>query len=318
MKKIFLLTALAVLLGVANAAAQQIAVVSEDGETTVYQTLPQAIDGAEPGSVIYLPGGGFPISDEMKITKRLTIIGIGHRSDNDNVDGITTISGSLGFYEGSSGSAVMGCYITGNVIIMSVSNVLIKCCNLNRVDVNNSSSIGTNISQNYIRNRCDINASCRFNNNICRSVYGINGGTIENNIFASKIIFPSGGYYGYVLECNNSYVSNNIFIETAVNGSSNTWSNNLSTVNLGDNPINIGNVDWNDVFVNFNGAAVNPMSDFHFKEAYQQYSDIGIYGGSGFNDHQTAPVPYIVAKRIAEETDAAGQLKIQVRVKAGE
>ena len=45
---------------------------------------------------------------------------------------------------------------------------------------------------------------------------------------------------------------------------------------------------------------------------------VGVYSGDVDFDKQMAPVPYIVAKRIAEETDAAGQLKIQVRVKAGE
>ena len=59
MKKIFLLTALAVLLGMATATAQQIAVVSAGGETTICQTLQTAIEIASPGSVIYLPGGGF-------------------------------------------------------------------------------------------------------------------------------------------------------------------------------------------------------------------------------------------------------------------
>ena len=79
--------------------AQQISVVSPGGATTLYRTFQQAIEGADPGSVIYLPGGGFPISDDVKITKKLTIIGIGHCVKGDNVDGVTTISGNLFFNE---------------------------------------------------------------------------------------------------------------------------------------------------------------------------------------------------------------------------
>jgi len=45
---------------------------------------------------------------------------------------------------------------------------------------------------------------------------------------------------------------------------------------------------------------------------------VGIYSGTGFNDDQLAPVPYIIGKRIPEQTDASGQLLIQIRVKAGE
>ena len=130
MKKRLILAAMAAIMTMTVTIAQQIAVVSEGDETTVYQTLQAAIEGARPGSVIYLPGGGFSISDEVKITKRLTIIGIGHNPNNDNVDGATTISGNLFFNEGSSSSAVMGCYITGNICIghdnAAVNDILIR------------------------------------------------------------------------------------------------------------------------------------------------------------------------------------------------
>ena len=337
MKKIFLLTALAVLLGMATATAQQIAVVAEDGETTICQTLQTAIEIASPGSVIYLPGGGFNLSDDVKITKRLTIIGIGHKSNNDNVDGITTISGNLWFNEGSSGSAVMGCYITGDVNIgdgdASVNNVLIKCCNLNSVQVRNNTCSNTQVNQNYIRSHSFFRGgSSKLSNNIMFTLQGLNGGSILNNIVTGYR--RVGDYNEYAVEADNSLISYNIVFFKVwhsgwtgnVAGANIRGSNNQGTSNIvygassdwGDNPINLTDSDWNDVFVNYNGGAINPMTDFHFTEAYQQYSYVGIYGGSGFNDHQTAPVPYIVAKRIAEETDAAGQLKIQVRVKAGD
>lgn len=311
MKKIFILTALAVLLGVASATAQLIAVVFENGETNVYQTLPQAIEGAGDGSVIYLPGGGFPLPDSVKITKKIIIIGIGHRSNNDNVDGTTTIAGNLFFNEGSSGSAVMGCYITGNVNIgdggTTVNDIMMRYCNLNNVIVNNNTCLGTTINQNYIRGNCQFNNSkANVTNNIMYRFYNLVNGIVKNNI-----IITGGG------DSNNCIINNNIFVKNTIGGN-NLVSNNMSKADYGDNFINIGDVDWNDVFMNYNGGAINPMSDFHFKEAYQQYSDIGIYGGSGFNDHQTAPVPYTFAKRIDDQTDAAGNLKIQVRIKNGE
>ena len=335
MKKIFILTALAVLLGVASASAQRIAVVNEGGETNVYQNLSAAINGADPGSIIYLPGGGFPLPDSVKINKKLTIIGIGHKSTNDNVDGYTTIAGNVFFNEGSSGSAIMGCLISGDVNIgegdAAVSNVLVKYCNLNSVIVYNANCQDTHINQNYIRSHSFFNGgSGNISNNILYSLQGVNGGTVLNNIVTGYR--RVGDYNEYAVEVDNSIVSYNIVFFRAWSGAHGGGGNcirgynsqgttnivNGVSGNWGDNPINFTNVDWNEVFVNYNGGAINPMSDFHFKEAYQQYSDIGIYGGTGFNDHQTAPVPYIVAKRIAEETDAAGQLKIQVRVKSGE
>ena len=74
--------------------------------------------------------------------------------------------------------------------------------------------------------------------------------------------------------------------------------------------------DWSEVFVNNRG--ITPYSDLHFKEAYKQYSDKGIYGGTGFSDSALPPVPYIVSKSIPQQTDASGKLRIRVAVKAGE
>ena len=86
-----------------------------------------------------------------------------------------------------------------------------------------------------------------------------------------------------------------------------------------DEPINIGNDSWNDVFDYYNGGAISPVSSFHFKGDYAQYEhQVGIYAGDSFNEDQLAPVPYIVSKSIPQQTDAAGKLNIKIRVKAGE
>ena len=189
-KRFFILLAVAIM-AISSAMAQRISVVSETGSTNVYRTLQDAIENADPGSTIYLPGGGFSIADSVKITKRLSIIGIGHKSDNENADGSTIISGNLWFNENSSGSAVMACYITGNVNIGEnnavVHDVTIKFCNLNSVQVKNSTCQETVVSQNYIRNSSlfgETNATIL--NNVIHSVGNVNGGTISHNIFLNR------------------------------------------------------------------------------------------------------------------------------------
>ena len=90
---------------------------------------------------------------------------------------------------------------------------------------------------------------------------------------------------------------------------------------VGDNCIYLGeNVNWNDVYVNYNNGAISPKSDFHFKDDYKQYENkVGIYAGdTPFNDNQIAPVPHIVAKHVDEHTDTTGKLNIKIRVKAGQ
>ena len=89
--------------------------------------------------------------------------------------------------------------------------------------------------------------------------------------------------------------------------------------NFGDDCVKIGDVNWNDVFENYNGGSISPVSKFHFKGDYIQYEfEVGIYAGDGFNEDQLAPVPYIISKDIPQQTDAAGKLNIKIRVKAGD
>lgn len=313
-----------------TATAQRISVVTENGTTSVFRTLQQAIEGADPGSTIYLPGGGFSIADSVKITKRLTIIGIGHKSDNENADGSTIISGNIFFNEGSSGSAIMSCYITGNVNIgeggAPVNDVTIKFCNLNGVQVLNSTCEETMINQNFIRGNSDLGGTIGFiYNNIAYSLSGVKGGRIFYNVITGNVFAYTPGYTRYYssIKADDCVISYNILTSRNnagyLYGNNCTVYNNLTQDEWGDNSQFIGDTDWSDVFTNYNGAAVNPNTKFHFKDDYSQYEhQVGIYAGDSFNEGQLAPVPYIISKDIPQQTDAAGKLNIKIRVKAGD
>lgn len=332
MKKVFLSLFVALMATVA-AQAQQIAVVAEDGTTNMYRTLSDAIEHASTGSVIYLPGGGFVISDEMKITKKLHIIGIGYNLDGRNADGITTIGGNLWFSKGSDGSSVIGCYISGNVNIGNdaeiVNDVLINRCNLKSVQVNNSECIGTEVNQNYVRETCNFGKSeVTISNNVIGKIQNIATGVISYNTCCHKCY---GSTIPFKLDpalenVNNSTIIGNIFrgenpyYDYFHTGTSCVLSKNLfvggSTV--GNNPIVI-DAGVNDIFVNVNNWSITPASNFHFKEGYKEYeSQCGIYAGTGFDQRGFPPVPYIVNKEIDPQTDASGMLKVTISVKAGE
>ncbi len=322
------ITLLLAILALTATQAQQISVVTSSGATNLYSTLQEAIEGAAAGSVIYLPGGGFPIADEVKITKKVTIIGIGHKTRNENVDGNTIIGGNLWFNQGSSGSAVMGCYISGNVNIgedEKVDNILVKLCNLNGIQVHNSECKGLVVNQNYIRgdnnygNATDVTIS----NNITSQIFQVASGTIKNNI----ICYGGNGNYHRLLYVNRSIINNNIINNEGISydyihyGSDCQTSHNylVNGGSWGDDPVIIEGATVNNLFENLNGWAVNPMSNFHFTDDYEQYeTQVGIYAGTGFDDKQLPPTPYIVAKVIPENTDAEGKLNIKVRVKAAE
>ena len=299
-----------VFLGTTVTIAQRVAVVSENGETAICQTLQEAIDGATPGCVIYLSGSSYNISDDVKITKKLCIIGIGHIAKNNNSDGRTVIVGNLWFDENSSGSSVIGCSISGNVNIgndgSSVHDVVVKYCSVNSIQVKNNSCDGTVVNQNYIRSTgSDLARGTIFTNNIVQSVRS-EYGKIYNNIFISN-----GSIF------NTCYVARNIFLRGQSTGNNSTYFDNLAKTDVGDYSANIGDLEWANLFVKYNNAIISPATDFHFVKDYEsQYGKYGIYGGSGFTNQP--PLPYISSKSIPEQTDPTGNLTIKIRVNSGE
>lgn len=319
MKKLFILCM--ALTWTVTLMAQNISVVTANGATTLVRSLDAAIAivNENPGCVVYLPGGGHSVSDDSKITKKVTIIGIGHRMKGENADGFTTISGNIWFNEGSTGSAILGCYLTGNVNIghdnKEVNDVLVRYCNMNDVNVKSNLCKGTVVNQCYIRGGAYFNeAEGEFTHNITSFVFNLDKGTIAYNIITSRY-----NYSDAICICDDCSIHHNVI---ASNNSPHSGNNcqitgNMSKGDWGEDFINIGNVDWNTVFVKPSGP--NSTSDYHFKEEYKQYeSQVGVYVGNQFNDTGLPPVPYIVAKQIPMETDATGKLNIKIRVNAGQ
>ena len=309
--------------------AQQIAVVQADGSTTVHSQLVDAIEAAKAGSVIYLPGGSFPIADEVKITKPVTIIGIGHDPKNDNAEEFsrTTVTGNLFFQAGSSGSAVMGIYLTGNLYIGNggdkVDNVLVRWNNINEVHVKNNTCEGTVVNQNYIRNPTYFNgAKGEFTNNIAHSIVDLDNETIAYNVFCHSL---SGGYRDThaIKGCDQCAINYNVILDWADGPHSGNSCTAIGNMGWGDWSLDeeffnaSGAESWGEVFVN--DARVTPSSSYHFKGIYKQYEHkCGIYAGDGFSDTALPPIPFIVEKSIPQQTDSQGNLNIKVRVRASE
>lgn len=295
----------AALIAAATMYAQQIAVVNGSGSTTIFESLDEAITGAETGSTVYIPGGGFQLKEETKITKKLTIMGIGHKADSENADGNTTISGNIQFAPGSDGSAIMGVYLSNNIKIGvggRVKNILVRYCNMQEIEVKTDTCPGIIINQNYIRGNVHFaHSPIVFTNNIANGIEYVNGGTICNNLFFGDIYTNS--YYGnYSFQyINNSTLKNNLSLHGDRSSSNNLWQDNLITA------------QWSSYIVRWDGAKTT--SDVHFNDTYEGSKEIGIYGGTGFSDDCLPPMPYIVSKSIAEQTDSQGKLKIQVTVK---
>lgn len=308
------------------ASAQNIAAVSPSNETTMYQTLDDAITKAEDGSIIYLPGGGVKVSGDTKIKKQLTIMGVSHRADADNVDGATVIAGDLNFEGGSSGSSVVGVFISGNINVGTevdqVTNLTVRFCNVNSIQVKNGNSSGMIVNQCYLRGNSHFGeCNVRLENNILHSVQYINGGVINHNIITSYVTISGSNFSIYKIY--NSTITNNFLLDS---WNRNTYSCDISNNCIGkstwgENPIQWGeDGKWDNVFEKNKGISIN--SNFKLKSdvgknAATDGTDLGIYGGSGFKDDKSlAPIPRIVSKTVNEHTDGSGMLHIEVTVKA--
>lgn len=331
-KNVFIAVALFATL---TTSAQNIAVVSPSNSTKIYMTLDEAIAEAESGSIIYMPGGGFQVTDNAKIDKPLTIMGVSHRGDTDNVDGATIISGNLSFIEGSSKSAVIGVYVSGNINIGtsedSVTNFTMRYCNVNSIQVKNSHSSAMKINQCYMRNNSDFGyCNVKLENNIMHSVKQIEGGVIDHNIITENTSVYVGDWdYNYKNYAMAFVVSSNITNNFILNGSyihrgDNCYASNncVGTGSWGDNPAVLPeNTTWENVFKANKGVTI--ASDYRLTDTWAGSTDpdltsIGIYGGgTNFKDQNAvAPIPRIVSKRVDEQTDGSGKLSIEVTVKA--
>jgi hypothetical protein len=292
----------------------------------LYTSLDSAITQAAAGSTIYLSGGGFQVKDETKITKKLTLIGIGHRPDNDNADGNTVVSGNLFFEGGANNSTVMGLYLSGNVNIgtgeVAVNNFLLRYCNVNSVQVQNSNCQGVLINQNYIRNNSNGgNSAVNFTNNILHSIRYVIGGLIEHNIIRHYVT-----WYGSqaIKDVSDSQISNNILIDPADihSGGNCIIRNNMLNKDWGDASNGTIKIEgsWEDVFegpiTGVNPACNYKLKSTQGKNAATDGTDVGIYGGTGFSDSALPPGPRIVSKKIADQTDANGNLRVEIQVSA--
>ncbi|MBR5687711.1 MAG: hypothetical protein IKX36_07115 [Prevotella sp.] len=318
--------------------AQNIAVVNQSNTTTICQTLDEAISKATSGSVIYLPGGGFQIKDETKIDKKVTIMGVSHRGDTDNVDGATIISGNLNFDKGSSGSAVLGVYVSGNINVGtatdSVLNLTVRYCNVGSIQVKHKQSSGMVVNQCYLRDLCNFgNCNVRLENNIISSANSINGGIINHNVVtdAGNSVYHSTSmsyYYSHhpLNSVSNSTITNNFFLDiSGGNSVSNCqiFSNCIGVNSWGDDqsPIVLDEGEtFNDVFYAHKGVKIS--SDYRIKEKKNNFigidhTYIGIEGGdTGFDPNSLAPIPRIVSKKVDEQTDGSGKLNVKITVKS--
>ncbi len=335
--------------------AQPQIIVQTGEDATLYNSLNEAVTQAPDGATIYLPGGDIPIDEKrLIINRKLHLIGAGHYPMYTQGTGRTVIfypaiqsqEADIVFAPGSDNSIVEGIYLTGQISVAyedhypEITGIQILRSNVETLDFNSKFvNVDFTKANKILAKECVIRDDIRgagieqllvMNSFIHGELSDLKGQKIvfENNIMLV-------GLYNEVTEV---VFNNNIFGRPFPSPSSNIGINNHFRHNMlalsqfpcciGTNENNIFNVSYDDqfVFVNtpsFSSPVFNYFFDFHLKDSSVgkgtglNGTDIGIYGGvAPYKEGAVPSNPHIVSKYISPQTDANGNLKIDITVEA--
>lgn len=302
-----LFTIIATIFTLAAFAQQKLIAIKGVTTDAIATTLTEAINIAQPGDKIYLPGGNFDYTGN--IDKPIHIIGIGFQNGL-HVDGNSIINGDLVLDHNANNSIFEGFYLSGYIragVDVTANNINIKRCNFLGIAGNGNFNFTWTNCQ--IIN-CVVRETLRFNfysgivdsylnnslisNSFINTVFGLRNSTIKNCIVASN--FSING-------CNNLTIFNNIFSyysgsgvggTVTVNSSNLTFANNVfylgNSSTIGDGVLsNLNPMYYNssasEVFTNATDFIFNPTFDFQLLSTFagnnagDDGTDVGIYGG---------------------------------------
>ena len=315
--------------------SQQKVALHHNGTTTVFggsNPFNDAYLASVSSDTIYLPGGNLPYP--ATINKSLTIIGAGHYPATTVATNRTVLNGNLTISENADDLLLEGIEITGTLSFTTnhkVDGVVVKRCRINTINYIGNAT--TPCLNNTIR-ECVINNYINFANakstlltNCFIGSYVINGSElgISNNIF----LYSGGAIIFNTL--SNSSISNNIIFQLSMgyyfqnNCSLNTFSNNIITgITAPDSNTFVNNynsIPIAGLFTNQTGNVFDYTHDYHLVSPTSYLgtdgSQVGIYGGLFPYKESALPInPNIVSKTIAPQTNANGELNIQIEVKA--
>ena len=330
MKKFLFLLCFSVCISWLHVNAQSVISVEYNGTSSFYNNIEEAIDSAQAGSIIYLPGGSFG-NDTLKINKTLHLIGVGHYPDSTTATGTTVLGCHVNIQTGADNGSLEGMFITGDVLVVdeTLSNYSIKRCNFNALNFSNSTIGNLFVAENVIR--WNVSGSINiiyalFEKNIFNYPVGnfFSGSNFNNNIF----LFTNW----YCLRTNSSVIfSNNIILDVWPLGSNYhaencVFYNNIFVWNIsfpyysnyGYN--NIVNQPASSIFINLTSSGFSYDDDYHLQPtcpgvgAGTDGTNIGIYGtGQPYKEGAVPSNPHIQSQSISVHNN---QIQLDIKVSA--
>lgn len=298
-----------------------------DGQVSYFDTLDEAFMALKAGCVVYIPSGSYKLSnrDETKIKCQVAIYGAGCRPYGKDTD-YTRIFGNIEFVEGASSSVVMGLRCETEIRIKeNVKNILIKNVDTGRILFYSESNTGCLVTSSVIRDYLsgNANAPVQVTNCLAGNIGAIKGGEIANCIL--KPSYSSYYYYSYSYNSydssSSSLMRNNIGLDldksTALSGCQEACTMVGRSPQI---PYPTGGVEA--LFEKYDPSDPFDLRKNNYRlkkgvsgtNAGTDGKDIGLYGGSGFDDTGRAPIPKIKIREIAPQTDEQDRLKVKIEV----
>ncbi|MFN3269788.1 MAG: hypothetical protein ACK42G_04290 [Candidatus Kapaibacteriota bacterium] len=341
---LFVLVLFAFAFNTINSTAQTVVVTSPDGSSKTFNSIPEALNGASDGDIVYLPAGSF--DGNIVINKRLQIIGAGYNTKVRGADGVTYLTGSVRIVTGASGGSLQGVYISGEIRFgtdasnQKVDNYVISRCFVNFLylgvtwdaeNTNDNILITENIIEGAMFGAKASNVKVIKNVLRQTSLLGRLATRFKNAVFSNNIFIPLDDYpFNDVTGCimQNNIITNGKF--SNVNDfANNQFLNNLYTstdgLTTGGVVRSEGNVrmDLEEIFVNYKGGPLTFDDDYHLTPKAinairaTDGGQVGLYGtDSPFKDYGIPVNPAIKEAKISPMTNSKGQLKINFKVEA--
>lgn len=302
-----------------------IAVQYTDGNASYFDMLDDAFKALKEGCVVYIPSGSYTLSnrEETKVKCQVTIYGAGCRPYGKDTD-YTRIMGNIVLEKGASSSIIMGLRSENVEVKADVKNVLIKNVDVNQIIFYSESNTGCLVTTSVIRNKVDGSrvAPVQVTNCLAENIVGIRGGEIANCILSSSF-FPSyySIYYSHLYYTSSSLLRNNIGLNMEKPKGIFNCQELCSMVGYKPQiPYPDGGLEA--LFEKYDASDPFDLSknDYRLKKgvagsnAGTDGKDIGLYGGSGFDDSGRAPISKIKILEIAPQTDEQDRLKVKIEV----
>lgn len=299
-----------------------------DGQVSYFDTLDEAFMALKAGCVVYIPSGSYKLSskDETKIKCQVAIYGAGCRPYGKDTD-YTRIFGNIEFVEGASSSVVMGLRCENNIVIReNVKNLLIKNVDVGVIFFSSESNTGCLVTSSVIRNYLsgNANAPVQVTNCLAGNIGAIKGGEIANCILKPSSSTTSSYYTSstaYSYDSTSSIMRNNIGLDLdrfpLLSACQETCTMVGSSPQI---PYPAGGVEA--LFEKYDPSDPFDLRKNNYRlkkgvsgtNAGTDGKDIGLYGGSGFDDTGRAPIPKIKIREIAPQTDDKDRLKVKIEV----